>query len=294
MQIPKDNAFTKERIELGKKLFFSTAFSSDGKISCSSCHNPAFAFADTLAISPGVNNKLGFRNSPSLVNIAWHTSFMLDGGVPTLEMQVLAPFAGHEELNFSIIKAAEILQKDSLINNLSHLAYSRDIDAYVVTRALACYQRSLIDGNSKFDKFILDSISNPLSESEILGYKLFISEKTGCKDCHTGILFSNYAYENIGLYENYIDSGRARITFRQNDNGKFKVPSLRNISLTAPYMHDGSLKTLEDVVAFYETGGKTHKNKSSKMKKIALLPEERIALVDFMKTLTGNTNSLIK
>ncbi|MFI5202905.1 MAG: cytochrome-c peroxidase [Flavobacteriales bacterium] len=287
--IPSENYFTEDRVALGKEIFFSTVFSYDGKISCASCHIPELAFADTAIISKGVNGRKGFRNSPSLVNIAWHAVFMLDGGVPTLEMQALAPFSGHDEMDFSLSQAVEILNNDKELTALSKKAYNRIPDAYVITSALACYQRTLFDGNSRYDTYVIDSVANPLSASEKKGMQLFFSEKTGCASCHGGMLFSDYTYQNIGLYEHYADSGRSRITLRVKDSGKFKVPSLRNVSVTAPYMHDGSLKTLEEVVRFYETGGKKHVNKSHMMKKFTLTNEERAALVDFLKTLTGNT-----
>lgn len=212
--IPEDNLLTQPRIELGKKLFFSSVFSGDGKISCATCHKPQLAFADTVTISPGVNGRIGFRNSPSLVNIAWHPEFMLDGGVPTLELQVLAPFSGHDELDFSLLQAIEVMNKDDEWVTMSEKAYGRKPDTYVVTRALACYQRTLFDGNSKYDLYLLDSIKNPLSETEKKGMSLFFSEKTGCSSCHSGILFSDFTYQNIGLYKHYADTGRSRITLR--------------------------------------------------------------------------------
>jgi cytochrome c peroxidase len=287
-QVPRDNYFTKDRIELGKEVFYTPIFSSDGKTSCATCHKPWLAFADTALITAGSNGRKGFRNAPSLVNIAWHPLYMYDGGVPTLELQVLAPFAGHEELDFNIEQAVEILNNDSALVALSKRAYDRRPDVFVITRGLACYLRTLIDGDSRYDRYLKDSVKNPLTESEKKGMFLFFSDKTGCASCHSGPFFSDFSFENIGLYTQYTDSGRARITFNPADKGKFKTPSLRNINITAPYMHNGSLKTLEDVVKFYETGGNKHPNKSAKMKKFTLTKDERKAMVDFLKSLTGS------
>lgn len=287
LDIPVDNAFTRSRVALGKELFFSSIFSYDGKTSCASCHEPSLAFADTTTIATGVEGRKGIRNTPSLVNVAWSPVFFMDGGVPTLEIQALAPFGEHSEMNFSMSQAVEILNNDKDIVALSKKAYGRNPDAYVFTRALACYQRTLFDGDSKYDLYLADSIKNPLTASEKKGMNLFFSTKTGCADCHSGILFSDYTFQNIGLYEQYADTGRARVTMRSKDSGKFKVPSLRNAAITYPYMHDGSIKLLEDVLRFYETGGKPHKNKSPKMRKFTLTAEERTAMVDFLETLTG-------
>jgi len=167
--------------------------------------------------------------------------------------------------------------------NASQKAYKRDPDAFVITRALANFERTLISGNSEYDKFIQGKSEAKFGTSEVRGMQLFMSDKTNCSSCHSGFNFSNYNFENNGLYEQYNESGRFRLTQNQEDIGKFKVPTLRNIAFTAPYMHDGSLGTLEDVVEHYNSGGKNQINKSSFLKPLNLSNQEKADLVAFLR-----------
>lgn len=277
--IPEDNELTWERIELGKKLFFDPILSMDSTISCGSCHKQEFAFADNLAISPGVEDRLGFRNSMSLVNVAYHDFFMREGGVPTLEMQVLAPIQDHNEMSFNIVSIAEKLNLDSTYVKASREAYNRIPDPYVITRAIASFERTMLSGNSDYDK-------NLLNESERQGKDLFFSDELACSSCHGSFLFTNQGIENNGLYAVYEDSGRYRLTHLQEDIGKFKVPTLRNIELTAPYMHNGSLETLEEVITHYAAGGKNHFNQSELISGFSISDEEEQNLINFLHSLT--------
>ena len=285
---PEDNAYTYDRWILGKKLFHETRLSKDGKVSCASCHDHSIAFSDKKSFSLGSNYAIGTRNSPTLANIAYHPYFMREGGVPTLEMQVLVPIQEHVEFDNNIVLIVEDLSKDEEYNLLSQKAYSQDIGAYTITRALANYERSIISGTSPYDQFVNYGIEGALSEDQKKGMDLFFSERTNCSQCHSGFNFSNYQFENNGLYEEYKDLGRQRLTLKEEDKALFKVPTLRNIALTGPYMHDGSLANLEDVIAHYNLGGKMHFQKSEWIKPLNLTSTEKDELIAFLGSLTDN------
>lgn len=285
--IPEDNELTKLRVELGKKLFFDPVLSKNRTISCASCHLPSQAFADTNSVSIGVFGRQGLRNSPSLANIAYKPEFFMDGGVPTLEMQSVAPLQDHVEMDNNILEVTEKLKENKDYIQLSKWAYFREIGPFVITRALAAYQRTLISGNSRYDQFVRGDLPG-LTSSEERGKDLFFSERTNCGNCHSGFNFTNYSYQNIGLYTNYRDSGRMRITLNEEDRGSFVVPSLRNIELTAPYMHNGSIKTLKEVIDFFDSGGHINPNKSNLVRKLHLNESEKIDLVNFLKSLTDD------
>jgi cytochrome c peroxidase len=282
ISFPQGNEFTQERWQLGKRLFYDPIMSVNNTISCASCHHAQNAFSDTIALSIGDNNTVGRSNAPTLTNIAYHPYFTRAGGVPTLEMQILVPIQEHDEFNTNILDIVEKLKKDSSYTQASRKAYNREIDPFVITRAIANFERSLISGNSDYDK-------NKFSSSALNGKNLFMSNKTNCSQCHAGFNFSNYSFENNGLYINYADSGRMRLTHDEYDRARFKVPSLRNIEMTAPYMHNGSVKTLNDVVAHYNSGGFFHKNKSTFIKPLGLTQQEQNDIVAFLKTLSDFT-----
>lgn len=283
---PEDNAYTKARWQLGKKLFYDPIMSMDSSISCNSCHKQAFAFADFKATSPGVKNRPGVRNAPILSNLAYAPYFTSEGGVPSLEMHVLVPIQEHNEFDFNILLIEERLKRIPEYVEMSQKAYQRPPDYYVITRALANFERGLISGNSAFDKYKYHGQSEAMSKNAQRGYELFYSERTQCGSCHSGFNFTNYSFENNGLYEVYADEGRKRLTHLENDDARFKVPSLRNIELSAPYMHDGSIQTLEEVIEHYNQGGHPHKNKSELVKPLQLSAEEKQDLLAFLIALT--------
>ena len=201
---PSENEFTKARWELGKKLFYDPVLSRDSSISCASCHFSEKAFSDTVAFSLGVDQAIGTRNAPTLANIAYHPYFTREGGVPTLEMQILVPIQEHNEFDFNIVLIVEKLQKDSAYQQMSRATYNRgEMDAFVLTRAISTFERSLISGNSRFDQYYFQNKDNVLTEAEVRGMDLFFGEKTGCSNCHNDFNFTNYAFENNGLYEDY-------------------------------------------------------------------------------------------
>jgi cytochrome c peroxidase len=169
---------------------------------------------------------------------------------------------------------------------MAQKAYNRPLDAYVITRALANFERSLISGNSRADQYARGKQS--LNEEEIVGRNLFYSARTNCSQCHNGFNFTNYAFENNGLYTYYKDPGRYRLTLNPSDSALFKVPTLRMVSQTAPYMHDGSIATLEHVIDHYNSGGRNHPHKSPLIRPLGLDNEEKKALVAFLRALSDN------
>lgn len=280
---------TELKVKLGKRLFFDPILSSDSTISCGSCHLPERSFADNKKFSFGVNGMVGVRNAPALINLVYADKFLWDGGVNTLEKQILVPIGDHREMNSSIPEVIGKLSNHAEYPQLIKKAFNREVDAFSLTRALGAFQRTLISGNSKFDKYKYQKQEDVLNESEISGMKLFFSEKTNCTQCHSSFLFTNSTYQNNGLHEFYSDSGRYRITLELDDMALFKVPSLRNCELTAPYMHDGMFQSLEQVVEHYNSGGKDHFNKSKFIKKLHLSGQEKKDLVNFLKTLTDTS-----
>jgi len=288
-EIPADNALTTDRIALGKRLFYDPVLSKDSTRSCASCHHPQFAFSDTTAVSLGVENRVGTRNSPSLANVAYQKKLLREGGVPTLEMQILVPIQEHNEFDFNVLLVAERLNRMPEYVTMAEAAYDRAPDPFVITRAIAAFQRTLLSGNSPYDQWFFQGRSTAAPESAKRGYDLFQSERLACGKCHEGFLFTNQTFANNGLYEVYPDSGRMRLTGLEPDRALFKVPSLRNVALTAPYMHDGSIPTLAAAIDHYQTGGKLHPNKSALLRPFTLTMQERADLLAFLNSLTDQS-----
>lgn len=285
-EFPAGNELTEARWALGKRLFYDPVLSSDSTRACASCHALAHAFSDTVALSPGVAGRPGTRNAPTLANIGYHPYFTREGGVPTLEMQILVPVQEHNEFDFNILFIADRLKRDSSYVQMSQAAYGRAPDAFAITRAIACFERTFVSGQSRYDAYTYQGQSTALSAAERRGLDLFFSEKTHCSGCHSGFNFSNYAFENNGLYTDYADPGRFRLTGLESDRARFKVPTLRNIALTAPYMHDGALPDLAAVVEHYDSGGRPHPNKSPLVQPLGLSAAEKADLVAFLRALT--------
>ena len=284
--IPSDNQPTQNRIDLGKKIFFDPILSRDTSISCSSCHHTDKKFTDGLQFSVGIDGNHTTRNAMTILNTAYQLSMFWDGGVPTLEQQVLAPISNPLEMDFDINMVVARLNNHPDYPTLFQKAYNQPPSVYTLTRAIACYERTLFTGKSRYDDFLYDNNTQALNASETNGKNIFFAEKGECFHCHGEYNFTDYSFKNNGLYLFYPDSGRAHITLLQSDVGKFKVPSLRNVELTAPYMHDGSKATLEDVVEHYNSGGQPHPNKSGLIQPLNLTAQEKQDLVNFLKALT--------
>ena len=286
---PAGNELTPARWALGKRLFYDPVSSRDSSLSCASCHHAAKAFSDTVSFSPGVGGLPGTRNAPTLTNIGYNPYFTRDGGVPTLEMQIFVPIQEHNEFDFNILLIAERMQHDTAYLRMSHEAYDREPDPFVITRSIACFERTFVSGQSLYDQYAFQGKNDALTSMQKRGMDLFFSNKTDCSQCHSGFNFTNYAFENNGLYLDYPDPGRFRLTELESDRARFKVPTLRNIALTAPYMHDGSLWTLEAVVEHYNSGGQPHPNKSKLVRPLGLSAQDKADLVAFLRSLTDET-----
>lgn len=287
MPVPEDNPLTVDAVELGRLLFHDTRLSRDGLVSCATCHLQHLAFSDGQALSTGIEGRTGLRNAPSLANVGYAPRLFADGGVPSLELQVLAPIADVNEMDHNILLAAEELNQDPVLHELSMSAFQQGLTPYSITRALAAFERTLVSVDSKYDQYLLGELT--LTEDEMEGMALFMSDELKCASCHAGVLFSNFDYINIGLYSEYADAGRERITLNQEDLGKFKTPSLRNVALTAPYMHDGSMESLEDVIDFFASGGENHINKDLRIAGFQLSDEDKNKLIAFLHTLSDET-----
>ena len=286
LEYPADNVPTRLRVELGRRLFYDSRLSEDETVNCGSCHVLSAAFTDGRTTSSRLHGIAGKRNAPTLVNLAWMKRLMMEGGVPTLETQALAPLHDSTEMSPSMMPILARLNGDAYLKELTRAAYGRDsIDAFVLTRALACFQRTFMSGDGRYDRY-LQGKKDQMNEKELRGKELFFSAKTQCSECHSGVFFTDMDYHNIGLEEVYADDGKARATHRDEDVGRFKTPTLRNIQLTAPYMHDGSMASLEEVIAFYNAGGKAHRNKDERIHPLGLTPAQQADLLAFLTTLT--------
>lgn len=286
MPVPQDNPLTEARVRLGKMLFFEERLSLGQGISCATCHFPDRAFSDTLPLSRGANGALGLRNAPPLFNLAWHPAFFRDGGVPTLEQQVLAPVHDEREMNSDLMQVAAQLRDVEPYATLSRKAFGRPLDGFVITRSIAAYERTLVSGWSRYDA-ALQGDASALTAQERHGWELFTSPAVGCAGCHSGFDLTDHSYRNVGhLPRPDADPGRQRITLNPADRGRFKVPSLRNVALTAPYMHDGGLATLEDVVAHFNNGGNADPGMDPLVRPLGLSAQDRSDLVAFLRALT--------
>lgn len=243
--------------ELGKLLFFDPILSRSRTISCASCHKEEFAFADTSVVSIGVNGHKGLRNTPSAMNVNLQSSFFWDGRAGTLEEQALIPIANPIEMDLPIELAVKRLQHKAFYRKAFQRVFREEPNRENLATALAEFERSLETSNSPFDDWRLNDNETAVSESARRGFVLF-NGKANCIQCHFGPDFNNPDFRNIGLFDGKLlsDSGRAAITKKPADLGKFKIGPLRNVALTAPYMHNGMFKTLKDVLNYYNDPGK--------------------------------------
>lgn len=311
--LPTDNITTYEGVELGRKLFYDKRLSSDGTISCTSCHKQELAFTDGKAKSIGVNNEEMPVSAMSLVNLTWNSRLTWDGKSQNLEEQAILPMENHQEMNQSAEITAQILSEITEYPPLFEKAFgTNEITPNNITKALAQFQRTLISNNSKYDKYLRGEYQP--TDSELRGIQLFFTHPDAeqgirggnCGDCHLGTLTSGSTLGFEGLHNNGLDTdeslkeGLFSVTQNRFDKGKFRTPSLRNIALTAPYMHDGRLQTLEEVMEHYDNGIKKSQTLSSLIKagsndfitdpngeiRLALTDQEKKDIITFLKMLT--------
>ena len=283
---PADNENSAEKIALGKEFFFDKRLSLDESISCAVCHKPGLAFTDGLKVSDGILGRKSNRNSPSLLNAAYFPKLMFDGELSTLEMQSIVPIQEHNEMGMDMKELILRLKAVPEYQEAAKKVFNREMDVWVLTRSLAAYQRSLISDNSPFDQYYYGKKDMAISASAKRGWKLF-SEKLYCTACHPAPHFTTYKVENNGLYADYgADNGRFRINNDSTEMGKFKIPSLRNIQITDPYMHDGSMSSLSEVLDHYSRGGNQHVNQHPVIKPFQLTKKEKKDLINFLYSLT--------
>ena len=323
LTIPNDNPQSIEKISLGKLLFNDNRFSKDGTVSCASCHVVAKTYTDGLAVAKGINGQQGTRNSPTLVNAAFFNTLFLDGRANSLEEQALGPLVNPIEHGLE----SHQLIVDVIVNDTNYIQQfekvfdikKEEITIQQVSKAIASFERTLISGDSPFDRHLFGQDHSALSSSAERGLDVF-KRNGNCVTCHeiswNNALFSDNRFYNIGVgfknltqildefiaeiklgkkpeefpltVQQHSELGRFNVTKDVKDIGKFKTPTLRNIALTAPYMHDGSFKTLEEVIEHYDKGGDKNHFIDSKIFPLHLTKQEKTDILEFMKSLTSS------
>jgi len=290
MNIPSNNPLTVEGVALGKRLFYDPILSANNTQSCASCHIQETGFSETTQYSTGIDGIEGNRNAMPLINLGWQTKFFWDGGANGLESQVIGPITNPIEMHETMANVVAKLNAHAEYPDLFKAAFgSAEASSQNIMRAIAQFERTLISGNSKYDQYMRGETF--LSSQELNGLSLFTDmEKGDCSHCHSlGSTFSDFEFRNTGLDSLPVDEGRYLITLNSNDRGKFKTPSLRNVELTAPFMHDGRFQTLLECVQHYNTGFRYSANLDPNLSfavKGRMTQQEMEDLVAFMKTLT--------
>lgn len=297
--VPFNNPPTTDTIALGCKLFYDTALSNQSSLSCASCHLPSHGFSDPHAVSVGFHDALGLRNASSLLNVAYLPLQFWDGRAKSLEEQVMAPVLNPTEMGNTARDVLTNLKKNPEYTPLFQAAFgSPEITAQRVENAIASYERTLLSGNSAFDKYEYGGDKTALNPQQIRGLAIFLDTKRGnCASCHTindhFALFTDGKFHNIGEGVSddgkFDDAGRFDATHESSDRGAFMTPTLRDIAQTAPYMHDGKVKTLAAVVDFYAGHGNSNANLDIEMQRIHLTAQDRKDLVAFLESLTGSS-----
>jgi cytochrome c peroxidase len=292
---PADNPYSPIKAELGRLLYFDPRLSADGSVSCASCHDPKFAFTDGAPVSTGIKGQKGSRSAPTVLNRAFSLAQFWDGRAATLEAQALGPMANPIEMGNSHDAIVKTLKGIAGYRALFARAFgTEDFTADHVAKAIATFERTIQSGNAPYDRYKAGN-KNAMTPQQIQGMNVFF-DKAKCDQCHEGINFTSNMYANLGVGadKSKPDEGRYAVTRNPKDWGAFKTPTLREIEHTAPYMHDGSLKTLEEVVDFYDKGGQPNKNIDERIRKLKLTDMEKKDLVAFLKALSGEGWQQIK
>ena len=316
---PGENPQTAEKIVLGRSLFNDKRFSANGSVSCASCHQADKAFTDGLPVAIGINGQAGTRNTPTVINAAFYQTQFLDGRASSLEEQALGPFVNPIEHGLTNHQAiVDVIRQDGNYIQQFNKVFHVPADAVTinhVVKAIASFERTLIAGNSPFDRYLFGMDQSAISMSAARGSRIF-RRKGNCANCHeiswNNALFTDNRFYNIGIGFKLLTSvleeliagknpedlaltdaqrselGRFNVTKMLADLGKFKTPTLRNIALTAPYMHDGSIKTLEEVIEYYDKGGDKNRFIDAKIFPLHLTQREKADLLAFMKSLTSS------
>ncbi len=294
--VPADNPLTVETVALGKRLYFDEGLSIDNSVSCATCHDPNHGFAYAGAVSTGVRGKKGTRNSPTIINSAYYTAQFWDGREQTLEKQAEGPVQNPVEMAHSLAGVVARLTSDPSYVVAFKRAYGAGPVTYdKVEKSIAAYERGVVAGDSPFDRWYFGGDQHAVDKSVKRGYEVFRRvDKGNCASCHAiaehTALFTDNEFHNIGVGVRNgepTDLGRYEVTHTDRDRGAFKTPSLRNIDKTAPYMHDGSLDTLVQVIDFYAAGGNANPWLDSQIRMVHLTTREKADLLAFLKSLSG-------
>ena len=285
---PKDNPYSADKAELGKVLYFDKRLSADGTVSCATCHDPKYGYTDGAPVSTGIGGQKGNRSAPTVINRAFSLAQFWDGRAATLEEQAKGPIANPIEMGNTHEACTATISKIPGYRPLFAKAFGSDrIDIDRIAMAIATFERTILSGNAPYDRYKKGD-KKAMSPEQVRGMSVFF-DKAKCDRCHENSNFTLNAYSNIGIGMDKPDPdvGRYSQTKDPRDWGVFKVPTLRDIEHTAPYMHDGSLKTLEEVVDYYDKGGTPNKNLDANIRKLNLTDPEKKDLVSFLKALSG-------
>ena len=295
---PDDNPYSPAKAELGRLLYFDTRLSSDNTVSCASCHEPGKAFTDSSPVSTGIGDQLGGRSAPTVINRAYTTLQFWDGRAHSLEEQAKGPLANPLEMT---LEPEADLAHEAVVGRIKEIpgykacfgdvfGGDQEITIDHVAKAIATFERTVLSGNSAYDRYKAGDES-ALNESERRGMDIFFN-RTACDACHLGFNFSDESFVNIGIgYDpetgTFDDPGRFKVTADPRDMGAFKTPTLREVEFTAPYMHDGSLETLEEVVEHYDKGGVPNPQIDQRIEPLLLSDQDKADLVAFLRALDG-------
>jgi len=285
--VPEDNPMTAEKVDLGKQLYFDKRLSADGTISCATCHDPAKGWADGRPVSTGIRGQKGARNAPTVLNAAYQYFQFWDGRASSLEEQALGPIQNPLEMGETLDSVAKRLNAVPGYRAQFQKVFGTDAAAPNIAKAIAAFERTVLTGNSPFDRYEKGDKS-AMSPAAVRGYELF-RVKAQCTSCHVGFNLSDSLFHNLGVGMDGKDPdlGRYKVTKAEKDRGAFKTPILRDLTRTAPYMHDGSEATLESVIELYNKGGKKNPHLDEKMKPLSLTAQEKANLAAFLKALDG-------
>jgi cytochrome c peroxidase len=286
--MPMGNVNYLQKVDLGKQLYFDGRLSKNNAISCAFCHNPGTGFADARQFSLGAFGTAGGRQAPTVYNAAFNPFQFWDGRATSLEEQAIGPIHNPIEMAETHETVVPKIAKIPGYQKQFKAVFGKGVSLQSIADAIAAFERTIVSSNSAFDKYVMGE-SNAMDESAIRGMQLF-KGKARCILCHNGSNFTDNQFHNLGVPQEGLlkeDLGRYNVTRRDRDKGAFKTPTLRSVTETAPYMHDGVFKTLEDVIEFKDKGGQPNPHLSPLMKPLGLAPEEKADLIVFMKALTG-------
>jgi cytochrome c peroxidase len=290
LQIPDDNPMTAAKVELGKQLYFDARLSADGTVSCATCHDPTKGWTDQAPVSTGVGGKQGTRSAPTVLSSAFNYMQFWDGRAASLEEQALGPIENPVEMADKLDRVVPWINTVPGYVKQFEAVFGGPATADRVAKAIAAFERTIYSGNSAYDRYTQDKDENALTPAAKRGLALF-EGKARCTQCHVGFDLSDRVFHNlgVGMDKPEPDLGRYVVTKQDKDKGAFKTPILRDLLKTAPYMHDGSVKTLEEVIELYDIGGEDNPWLDPKMKPLELTDAEKADLLAFLKSLEGDT-----